>query len=340
MWTASARCGRVRLTAFRAIGRTTGMTQQNETQQHGAATPGQPEALAPAGPELAGTEQLGTAGQPASAQGPSPAAPLPSLYGYEALPEAYLAPPQPGQPRYGAPLSPVGGRPLAGRPGYGQPGYGQRAAGQPGNGRPASARPGLGAAARRDPALAPPWQRLVAQTIDWIIIMVVSVIVFWSQLSAVWRELQAVTGRYPDLTNPAAQAAINSISRNPANQHALLYWFLGIFGLALAYYWVQDAAWGATIGKRAMGMRVVRAADRSRIGVLAAGIRTVAFLAGPAVFLLLIHPVNVVGGILWAADAGLPLLDSRAQSLHDKLAGTVVVRRRALDERARRSSAW
>jgi uncharacterized RDD family membrane protein YckC len=201
-------------------------------------------------------------------------------------------------------------------------------------------RPGLGAAARRDPALAPPWQRFAAQTIDWIIIFAVSVIAFWSQLALVWRQVQAITGRYPDLTSPAAQAAINSVSRNQTNQHALLYWFLGIFGIALAYYWVQHAAWGATIGKRAMGMRVVRAADRSRIGVLTAGVRTVAFLAGPAVFLLLAYPVNVVGGILWAADAGLPLLDSRAQSLHDKLAGTIVVRQRALDDQARRSASW
>jgi len=296
------------------------MTQQNETQQQGAVTPGPDPAQ-----------------QPASATTSASPAPPPSLYGYEALPEAYLAPPQPGQPSYGTPPQPAGGRLFAGRPGYGEPAYGQPAPGQPGYGRPAPARPGLGAAARRDPALASPWQRLAAQTIDWIIILVVSVFVFWSQLSVVWREVQAITGRYPDLTAPGAQAAINSVSSNPANQHALLYWFLGIFGLALAYYWVQQAAWGATIGKRAMGMRVVRAADRSRIGVLAAGIRTVAFLVGPAVFLLLVYPVNVIGGILWAADAGLPLLDLRAQSLHDKLAGTVVVRQRALDDRTRRS---
>jgi uncharacterized RDD family membrane protein YckC len=82
----------------------------------------------------------------------------------------------------------------------------------------------------------------------------------------------------------------------------------------------------------------VRAADRARLGVAVAGVRTVAFLLGPAIFLLLISPVNVIGGVLWAADAGLPLLDSRAQSLHDKVAGTVVVRQRALDESARRSS--
>jgi len=314
------------------------MTQQNETQQQGATRPGQgePEQLAPARPDLAGTEQQptpGRAGTPPQ-RASAPPATAPTLYGYEALPEAYLAPPQPGQPRYGTP-HPGSGRPFAGRPGYGQPASGQR-----GVGRPAPARPGIGAAARRDPALAPTWQRLAAQTIDWIIIIVLSVSVFWSQLSVVWREVEAVTGRYPNLTSPAAQAALNSISSSTSNQHALLYWFLGMFGIALAYYWVQQAAWGATVGKLALGVRVVRASDRSRPGVLVAGVRTVAFLVGPAIFLLLISPFNVIGGVLWAADVGLPLLDSRAQSLHDKVAGTVVVRQRALDESARRSRAW
>jgi uncharacterized RDD family membrane protein YckC len=337
------------------------MTQQNETQQHGAA---EPERSAPAGSELADSGEQGTAGQagPLSQPGtfaqpgtppkpgtfPQPATPTaaepgavpPARYGYESVPEAYLAPPQAGQPSYGKARRPGGGRPFGGQPGYGRPAGGQPGNGQSGYGQPAGGRPAYGSAARRDPALASPWQRLVAQTIDWIIILVVSVIVFWSQLSVVWREVQAITGRYPDLTSPAAQAAINSVSRNPANQHALVYWFLGIFGLALLYYWVQHAAWGATIGKRAMGVRVVRATDRSRIGVRAAGIRAVAFLVGPAVFLLLAYPANVLGGILWVADSGMPVLDSRAQSLHDKLAGTVVVRKRALDEQARQPSTW
>jgi uncharacterized RDD family membrane protein YckC len=173
-----------------------------------------------------------------------------------------------------------------------------------------------------------------------MIITLVSVIAFWSQLSEVVRQVQAITTRYPDLASPAAQAAINSISRDSANQHALLYWFLGIFGIAFVYYWVQHAAWGATLGKRALGMRVVRAADQSRIGVLAAGLRTVAYLAGPAMFLLLLSPVNVVGGVLWAADAGLPLLDARAQSLHDKLAGTTVIRQRPSNQRSQPPSPW
>ncbi|MBO0832100.1 MAG: RDD family protein, partial [Actinobacteria bacterium] len=84
------------------------------------------------------------------------------------------------------------------------------------------------------------------------------------------------------------------------------------------------------LGKRSLGIRVVRSSDQSRIGVLAAGLRAVVFLAGPSIFVLLggLSPFNYAGGVLWAADAGLPLLDLQAQSLHDKLAGTIVIRKR------------
>jgi uncharacterized RDD family membrane protein YckC len=283
------------------------MTQQNETEHAG------------------GPEQPAAAPSVSPAAPPKPVYPSPYLDGGESLPQAYLAPPQPGQPRFG---TPPGGRPFGG----GQPQYGQ-----PPRTRPAG---GLSAASRRDPALAPPWHRLAASTLDWFIIFPVSLIAFWSPLSQIWREIQAVTTHYPNLSAPAAQAAINAISRDPANERTLVYWLAGMFGIALVYFWVQHAAWGATIGKRALGVRVVRAADRSGIGVRQAGIRTVVFLAGPAILMLLVTPINIVGGVLWAADAGLPLLDPQAQSLHDKLAGTIVVRQRALDQQARRSQPW
>jgi uncharacterized RDD family membrane protein YckC len=297
------------------------MTQQNETEREGT-----------------GLEQPAA---PSATAGP--VYPSPYLDGGEAVPEAYLAPPQGGQPSFGTPPASQGGRPFgAGQSGYSQsrysqPRYGQPRYGQPPAGRPA---PGTPVAARRDPALASPWYRLTASALDWFIIILVSVIAFWSPLSQIWREVQAITSHYQDLTSPAAQAAINSISRDPANQRTLVYWLIAMFGIALVYYWVQQAAWGATIGKRALGMRVVRATDRSRIGVRQAGIRTVAFLAGPAILMLLLTPINIVGGVLWAADAGLPLLDSQAQSLHDKLAGTVVVRQRRVDQRSRSPRPW
>jgi uncharacterized RDD family membrane protein YckC len=288
-------------------------------------------------------------GQGAATDQPVPSQPSPYLDAGESVPQAYLAPPQPDKPSFGAPpayrpgLRTGGGGPgqqTHGQPGYGQPGYGQ----QPGYGRPRYGQPGnrsiTGAQSRRDPALAAPWERLVASILDWFIIFVVSVVAFWSPLVRVWREFKAISLNYQDVASPAAQAALNNMFREPSNQHALLYWFLGMFGIALAYYWVQHAAWGATIGKRALGVRVVQAGDRSRIGVRAAGIRAVAFLVGPAVFLLLASPINVAGGVLWAADAGLPLLDPRVQCLHDKLAGTIVIRQRWLDQQARSARPW
>jgi uncharacterized RDD family membrane protein YckC len=303
------------------------MTQQNETEQQ----PAGPEQSAPAPGVLQPAPQASQpASTPAASQPtqPGPAYPSPYLDGGEAVPQAYLAPPQPGQPRFGTPPGAQGGRPY----GAGQPGYGQPSAGRPA--------PRMAASARRDQALATPWSRLAASMLDWIIIVLASVIAFWSPLSAIWRELEAITTRYSDLTSPAAQAAINSISRNPANERTLLYWLLAMFGIALVYYWAQHAAWGATVGKRALGVRVVRAADRGRIGVRQAGIRAVVFLAGPAILMLLVTPFNIVGGVLWVADAGLPLVDSQAQSLHDKLAGTIVVRQRWLDQRSRSSQPW
>jgi uncharacterized RDD family membrane protein YckC len=272
--------------------------------------------------------------------------PLPSPYlDANGAPQAYLAPPRPDQPRYGTPtayrpsLRSYGpGQPPPGQQGYGQPGYPDQGYAGRGYGRPASPRGAYGP--RRDPAIASPWERLCGSVLDWIIIFVVSVLAFLSPLEQIWRDWQAIVTRYPNLYSPAAQAAIASISKDPATEHTLLYWFLAMFGIALVYYWVQHAFWGATLGKRALGMRVVAAADRSRIGVRAAGLRAAVFLVGPAVFLLLASPINYPGGLLWLADTGLVLFDGRAQCLHDKLAGTIVIRQRWLDRQARSASPW
>ncbi|HXB48231.1 MAG TPA: RDD family protein [Streptosporangiaceae bacterium] len=266
-----------------------------------------------------------------------PVRPSPYLDTGGSVPQAYLAPPQPGQPKYGTPpgLGP-------GQPQFGPPQLAGRQARytQPRYGRPGGARGAYGPAARRDPAIAAPWERLVASIVDWIIIFAVATLAFISPLMQIWRQLQAVATQYTVPNSPDAQAAIDGILRNPANERALLFWFLAMFGIALAYYWVQHAAWGATIGKRALGTRVVTATDRSAIGIRAAGIRTVAFLVGPAVCLLLPGPFNIAGGLLWLADTGLPLLDPQAQCLHDKLARTIVIRQRWLDQQARSASPW
>jgi uncharacterized RDD family membrane protein YckC len=268
---------------------------------------------------------------------PAPLLPSPYLDGGESVPQAYLAPPQPGKPSYG---TPPGDRPGLRLRGSGQQPYARQQPGYPQQyGQPGSRTRG-GARATRDPAIAAPWERLAASALDWIVIFVVSVLAFWSPLVRVWRELETVSANYQGTSSPAAQAAFYSVFRNPANQDALLYWFIGMFGIALAYYWIQHAAWGATLGKRALGVRVVQASDQSPIGVKAAGIRAVAFLVGPAMTWLLASPLAVLGGALWAADTGLSLIDPQAQCLHDKLAGTIVIRQRWLDRQQRASRPW
>ena len=284
-------------------------------------------------------EETGTAtdqpGLPPSQPAPDPdqpARPSPYLDTGGSVPQAYLAPPQPGQPKYGTPPALRYGRPQFGPPQvagrearYQQPAYGRR---------------GYGPAARRDPAIAAPWERLAASILDWIIIFAVATLAFISPLMQIWRQMQAVETHYTVPNSPEAEAAMEAIFRDPSNQRALLFWFLAMFGIALAYYWIQHAAWGATVGKRALGTRVVTAQDRSAIGVRAAGVRAVAFLVGPAVFLLVPGPFNIPGGLLWLADTGLAPLDPQAQCLHDKLARTIVIRQRWLDQQGRSADPW
>jgi uncharacterized RDD family membrane protein YckC len=283
------------------------------------------------------TQQDETARGAAADQTP-PSFPSPYLEASEAAPEAYPAPAQPDQPKYGTPppyrtrvqTNASGAQPYA-RQGYGQQsGYGQTGY------RQAGSRPVRGTL--RDPALAAPAQRLAASFVDWLIIYIVSMLLYWSPLLKIAREMRAILANAQGQASPAAQAAVNGLLADPTTQRVLLYWLLTMFGLALAYYWVQHAAWGATVGKRALGLRVVQATDQRRVGIKAAGIRAVTFLAGPAMLLLLVYPINVVGGVLWAADAGFTTVDLRAQCLHDKLAGTIVIRKRWLDQQARSTS--
>jgi uncharacterized RDD family membrane protein YckC len=271
-----------------------------------------------------------------------PPRPSPYLDAGESAPQAYLAPPQPDQPRYGMP-PPFRGRLRSGPPGtdpYAQRGYGQRPGySQPGYGQ-APNRPIRGSGSRRDPSIAAPWERLGASFVDWIIIWAASVLPYWTSLIRIGRELQAIMVSAQDQSSPAAQAAIYNLLGQPSTQHVLVYWSLTVFGLALVYYWVQHALWGATIGKRVFGLRVVQSGDQGRIGVKAAGIRTIAFLVGPALLWFLAPPLNVAGGVLWVADAGLAIVEPQGRCLHDRLAGTIVIRRRWLNKQASSASPW
>ncbi len=274
-----------------------------------------------------------------------PAPPSPYLQAGEAIPEAYLAPAKPGQPRYGsAPQFRPGQRPFrpgnAARPGDATPPDNPQAGyGQPGYGRPVNGRAGLSQArTRRDPAFAAPWERAVASVLDWTIIMGVSIAIFLAPLVALARQMQAIMNQYQDPI--AAQTALDNLNRDPSTLNTLLHTQLTAFGIALAYFWIAHAAWGTTLGKQAVGLRVVTASDHSRISIWSAGIRTATFLIGPAVFLIAHAPLSFVGGAAWLADALVGVTDPQTRSLHDRMAGTIVVKKRWLEQQDRKTAGW
>jgi uncharacterized RDD family membrane protein YckC len=323
------------------------------------------------------TSQEPGAGQelPGGSAAPMPSWPSPYLPEGQSVPEAYPAPPQPGQPRYGSPAGATGsGRPAGpGQPGYGQPGpgqqgygqsgygqsgpgpqgYGQQGYGQQGYGQPGNAFPGYGQtgpagqrrpgiaprAAVRDPALASFGERLLAMFVDWILILLVAFLAELHPLLRVMRELEAVLSNAQSANQVASQAALTRVLEEQGNLSVLVTFWLIAFGVAVAYFWILPSIWGATLGKSMLGLRVVTAANRSQVGVLPAGIRTAVFLAGPAMFVL-VPQLLWVGLVLWLADGFTPLVDvSRMQCLHDRLAGTAVVRKRWLDQQ-RAAAPW
>jgi len=89
----------------------------------------------------------------------------------------------------------------------------------------------------------------------------------------------------------------------------LIYIILFYHLLSAAYYTLGIALYGTTFGKNAMGVRVAML-DGSSVSVTRAFIRFLGYYPGAMLMYL---------GFAWA------LVDPRSQTLHDKLASTVVL---------------
>ena len=89
-----------------------------------------------------------------------------------------------------------------------------------------------------------------------------------------------------------------------------LVWFAG----PTLYAWLMVGAWGQTLGKMAVGVKVVRSSDAGRVSFVRALGRAVSTWLHGVLF------VPILLAYLW------PLWDKRKQTLYDKMAGTIVVR--------------
>jgi uncharacterized RDD family membrane protein YckC len=147
----------------------------------------------------------------------------------------------------------------------------------------------------RDPRLAEPWRRFVGWIVDWIIIAILT--------SFVW---------------------IPAAFRHATGRSTSTFFVAGISSLLISvlYYWLLTGFWGTTVGKRLVGAWVVTADSWSKVSLGAAFVRAVVFDVIPA--------IPIVGWFWFLLDNLWLLWDERRQCLHDKAAGTIVVKATAL----------
>ncbi|MFW5419843.1 RDD family protein [Nocardiopsis sp. CNT-189] len=166
---------------------------------------------------------------------------------------------------------------------------------------------GWGAGPAERPRSADLGRRFAARLIDCVIVQAVSMVALVPLLAV----LMVAGSALPD---------------GPLSEGAGLGSFAALF---FAIWWGYEVLflpkWGATPGKRVMGLRVVplRGAE-PLLSTRAAAVRGL-FWAGPLLFGW--SPwVNLVSGLYWIADIGWAVKDRPdRQALHDKAAGTRVV---------------
>ncbi|AYF73389.1 RDD family protein [Nocardia yunnanensis] len=220
---------------------------------------------------------------------------------YGAPQPAYGAPQQPAygapqQPAYGAPQQPAYGAPQ--QPAYGapQPAYG---APQPGFGAP---QPGYAPFGGYGAEYASWGARLGARLIDSLIVGAPAGVLYLVAVTAGTSEPTCTTSGYYTSCDTGSLNALGAICSLLA-----FVLFLGV-GLFFAY---QEGTTGQTLGKRVVGIRVLKEATGQPIGF---GMAVVRYLAG------YINSLACYLGWLW------PLWDEKKQTLGDKIVGTIVVK--------------
>jgi uncharacterized RDD family membrane protein YckC len=231
------------------------------------------------------------------------------------------APPVPGQaPRIPGQAPPAPGHPPAPGPGYGQPsGY----VPQQWQSTPWAQ---AGPTAPDGTPVAAWWQRLVAWFIDRVVTSVLSLIFAWPWVTDIldaFRRLVSWAAANPQ----ADQSAIDVQARAFADQigGVVVPYVLIAIAIQLVYQVGFVAAAGATPGKFLLGTRVRRMDRPGPPGLVAALRRQLIWLG--TVVLGFIPIFGIVALVVGPVDSAWLLWDGRRQCLHDKVAGTVVVKK-------------
>lgn len=198
------------------------------------------------------------------------------------------------------------------QPGPGQPAWGRQ--GQPQWGQAQWAPQPFVPTAHGYP-LAGWWRRLAGWFIDGFVVGLVTSLLLSPLESAYTERLQSWLD---DLLNQRPTAGF------PAPDTAFVLAGLASFALYVLYEAVCTSRWGRTLGKQLLGMRVLSVDHPQRLTVRQACVRGIVKYVGQ---LGNLHPFAAVAGLFTLVDGLWPLSDAaRRQSLHDKAAGSVVIR--------------
>lgn len=214
---------------------------------------------------------------------------------------------QPGQPGYGYPSQAPQGVPPQGYPQ--QPGYGypQAPQGVPPQGYGYPQQPGYPGGP--GPRVASMGRRFGARMIDGVIIGIVYAILV---VAGVAGSADSISDCDP--SSAAYQSCVNDASGDFAASFGAVLGVLWV--LTLLYEWLLIALVGATLGKLAVGLRVVKADTGQKPGLGSSFIRWIIPIVGS--FACGIGQLLVYLSPFWDKSG-------RQQGWHDKAAGTMVV---------------
>ncbi|GAA1264474.1 hypothetical protein GCM10009665_62360 [Kitasatospora nipponensis] len=220
-------------------------------------------------------------------------------------------PPDPNNP-YGQPQQAPYGVPQQQNP-YGQPqqqayGYPQQAA--PGYGYPQQAAPGYGYPQAAPPVLASWGARVGASFIDFLVVGLPSTIgtiigIGMVATSVAKSVTNCPTDSYGTPICPTPSSGITGGGMALILIGSLLSLILGIWQL------VREGSTGQTIGKKAVGIRLVREMDGTTLGFGLAFVRRIAHALDSLLCGI---------GYLW------PIWDDKGQTFADKVCNTLVIR--------------
>ncbi len=178
--------------------------------------------------------------------------------------------------------------------------------------------------------IAPMWSRLVARLIDILVVLGLNVLVNGWFAYQYWKEI------YPEIASAFRATMANEKVEPLTASSRLSYLEIVIIVLAAALWFAYEvpsiAGSGQTLGKRAMRIKVMRQESTEPVGFGRAirrwnplGLPTLMWYCG-------------IGFLLQIADGLSPLFDwPLRRALHDRSAGTVVVRVPRAEESAAQS---